>query len=70
MTEYLFRFTFEDLESNYCYDIEASISSDDYNYAWYYATRRAFDHAKIWHDDGKSIELKGVEVVSMFNPKI
>ena len=70
MTEYLFRLTFEDLDNNDYYDIETSVSTDDYYYAWHYATRRAFDHAKMWHDDGHSIELKGIEVISMFNPKI
>ena len=70
MTEYLFRLTFEDLDNNDTYDIETSISTDDYYYAWHYATRRAFDHEKIWHEDGHSIELVRIEVISMFNPKI
>lgn len=46
MTEYLFKLTFEDLDNNDYYDIETSVSTDDY-YAWHYATRRAFDHAKM-----------------------
>ena len=70
MTEYLFRLTYEDLDNNDTYDIEVGISADDYYDAWLSATRRAFDHAKIWHDDGHSIELTRIEVISMFNPKI
>lgn len=70
MTEYLFRITYEDLDCNDCYDIETSISSDNYYDAWYYATRRAFDHTIMWDMDGHSIELVRIEVVSMFNPQI
>jgi hypothetical protein len=70
MTEYLFRFTYEDLDNNDCYDIEASVSCDNYYDAWSSATRRAFDHIKIRSNDGYSIELTRIEVVSMFNPKI
>lgn len=70
MTEYLFRFTYEDLDNNDCYDIEAGISCDDYYDAWIQATRRAFDHATVWLEDGKSIELKRIEIIAMFNPKI
>ena len=70
MTEYLFRITYEDLDCNDCYDIETSITTDDYYDAWNYATRRAFDYATPWLEDGKSIELKRIEIIAMFNPKI
>lgn len=70
MTEYLFKLTFEDLDRNDCYDLETNVTTDDYFDAWNYATRRAFDHAAVWNDDGKSIELKRIEIVAMFNPKI
>ena len=70
MIEYLFRFTYEDLDNNDCYDIEVSVSCDDYYDAWIQATRRAFDHATVWLEDGKSIELKRIEIIAIFNPKI
>lgn len=70
MTEYLFRITFEDLDVNDCHDFEVEISSDNYEYAWHSAISQGMDFMDIKNNDGYSIELVRVEVVSMFNPKI
>lgn len=40
MTEYLFRLTFEDLDSNDCHDFEVNVSSDNYESAWHSAVDR------------------------------
>lgn len=70
MTEYLFKLTFEDLDVNDCHDFEVNVSSDNYEYAWHSAVSQGFDFIGIKNNDGHSIELKRVEVISMFNPKI
>lgn len=70
MTEYLFRITFEDLDNNDCHDFEVEVSSDNYEYAWHEAISQGMDFMIMKNEDGYSIELVRVEVVSMFNPKI
>ena len=70
MTEYLFRLTFEDLDNNDCHDFEVNVSSDNYEYAWHSAVSQGIDFMEHKNNDGYSIELVKIEVVSMFNPKL
>lgn len=70
MAEYLFRVTFENLDDNDLYDTEFSVSTDDCYFAWHCAIRNANNHIKNMSNDGYSVEITRIELISMFNPKI